>query len=94
MYSELYFPFQAMLMLSKQGQDFSGGEFILMEQRPRMQSRAIVLQPARDRLCYLRPSSGPIKGRRDTTHIGLRHGLSEVKSGQRMTLGLIFQDAR
>ncbi|WP_018619412.1 2OG-Fe(II) oxygenase [Spirosoma luteum] len=94
MYGELYFPFQAVLMLSEPGPEFLGGEFVLMEQRPRMQSRAIVLQPSQGQVVLFTTKFRPEKGTRGYYRIGLRHGVSEVKSGQRMTLGLIFHDAR
>jgi hypothetical protein len=93
-YGELYFPFQAVIMLSQPGQDFTGGEFVLMEQRPRMQSRAIVLQPCQGQVVLFTTKFRPEKGTRGYYRIGLRHGVSEVKSGQRMTLGLIFHDAQ
>lgn len=92
-YGELYFPFQAVLFLNQPEQDFSGGEFVLMEQRPRMQSRAIVLQPEQGQIVLFTTKFRPEKGSRGYHRIGLRHGVSEVKTGQRMTLGLIFHDA-
>lgn len=94
MYGELYFPFQAVLMLSEPETDFTGGEFVLMEQRPRMQSRAIVLQPSQGQVVLFTTKFRPATGTRGYYRIGLRHGVSEVKSGQRMTLGLIFHDAQ
>ena len=93
MYGELYFPFQAVLFLNQPGQDFIGGEFVLLEQRPRMQSRAIVLQPEQGQILLFTTKFRPEKGTRGYYRIGMRHGVSEVKSGQRMTLGLIFHDA-
>ena len=93
MYGELYFPFQAVIFLNQPGQDFTGGEFVLMEQRPRMQSRAIVLQPEQGQILVFTTKFRPAKGARGYYRIGMRHGVSEVKSGQRMTLGLIFHDA-
>jgi hypothetical protein len=93
MYGDLYFPFQAVLFLNQPGQDFTGGEFVLLEQRPRMQSRAIVLQPEQGQILFFTTKFRPIKSTRGYYRIGLRHGVSEVKTGQRMTLGLIFHDA-
>ena len=93
MYGELYFPFQAVLFLNQPGLDFSGGEFVLLEQRPRMQSRAIVLQPEQGQILVFTTRFRPANGTRGHYRIGLRHGVSEVKTGQRMTLGLIFHDA-
>ena len=93
MYGALYFPFQAVLFLNQPNQDFSGGEFVLMEQRPRMQSRAIVLQPEQGQVLLFTTKFRPAKGARGYHRVGLRHGVSEVKAGQRMTLGLIFHDA-
>ncbi|MVM31440.1 prolyl 4-hydroxylase subunit alpha [Spirosoma sp. HMF4905] len=92
-YGELYFPFQAVLFLNQPGQDFSGGEFVLMEQRPRMQSKAIVLQPEQGQILIFTTKFRPQKGTRGYHRIGLRHGVSEVKTGRRMTVGLIFHDA-
>lgn len=92
-YGELYFPFQAVLFLNQPGQDFSGGEFVLVEQRPRMQSRAIVLQPEQGQILIFTTKFRPSKGARGYHRIGMRHGVSEVKTGQRMTIGLIFHDA-
>ncbi|GAB2560391.1 2OG-Fe(II) oxygenase [Spirosoma areae] len=93
MYGDLYFPFQAVLFLNQPNQDFSGGEFVLIEQRPRMQSRAIVLQPEQGQILLFTTKFRPAKSARGYYRIGMKHGVSEVKSGQRMTLGLIFHDA-
>ena len=93
MYGELYFPFQAVVFLNQPGQDFMGGEFVLMEQRPRMQSRAIVLQPEQGQILVFTTKFRPSKSARGYYRIGMRHGVSEIKSGQRMTLGIIFHDA-
>ncbi len=93
MYGELYFPFQAVIFLNQPGQDFTGGEFVLIEQRPRMQSRAIVLQPEQGQILVFTTKSRPAKSARGYHRVRMRHGVSEVKSGQRMTLGLVFHDA-
>ncbi|GAB4022264.1 2OG-Fe(II) oxygenase [Spirosoma migulaei] len=92
-YGELYFPFQAVLFLNQPGQDFSGGEFVLIEQRPRMQSKAIVLQPGQGQIVLFTTKYRPGKGSRGYHKVGMRHGVSDVKTGQRMTVGLIFHDA-
>lgn len=92
-YGELYFPFQAVLFLNQPDQDFSGGEFVLVEQRPRMQSKAIVLQPKQGQIVLFTTKFRPAKGSRGYHRVGMRHGVSDVKAGQRMTVGIIFHDA-
>lgn len=93
-YGDLYVPFQAVLFLNQPGKDFLGGEFVLLEQRPRMQSKAIVLQPEQGQILLFTTKLRPAKGSRGYYRAGMKHGVSEVKSGQRMTLGLIFHDAK
>lgn len=93
MYGELYFPFQAVLFLNQPGQDYTGGEFVLLEQRPRMQSKATVLQPEQGQVLLFTTKYRPAKGSRGYYRVAMRHGVSEVRSGTRVNLGLIFHDA-
>ena len=93
MYGDLYFPFQAVLFLNQPDQDYVGGEFILLEQRPRMQSKPIVLQPKQGQILIFTTKFRPVKGTRAYYRVTMRHGVSEVKSGTRVNLGLIFHDA-
>jgi uncharacterized protein len=93
LYGDLVFPFQAAFLLSKPGDDFSGGEFVLTEQRPRMQSRAEVV-PLRQGECVIFPvRHRPVRGARGAYRTAMRHGVSRIRSGQRFTLGVIFHDA-
>lgn len=92
-YGELYFPFQAVLFLNQPGRDYTGGEFVLLEQRPRMQSKAIVLQPEQGQILLFTTKYRPAKGKRGYYRVAMRHGVSEVRSGTRVNLGLIFHDA-
>lgn len=93
MYGERYFPFQAVLFLNQPRQDYTGGEFVMLEQRPRMQSKATVLQPEQGQLLLFTTKFRPAKGSRGYYRIAMRHGVSEVRQGNRMTVGLIFHDA-
>ena len=80
-------------MLSRPGRDFSGGQFVLLEQRPRAQSRAHVLEPARGSFVIFPTRQRPQAGKRGFHRVGLRHGVSTVHSGSRTALGIIFHDA-
>ena len=93
MYGELYFPFQAVLFLNQPGRDYAGGEFVLLEQRPRMQSKATVLVPEQGQVLLFTTKYRPAKGSRGYYRVVIRHGVSEVRSGTRVNLGLIFHDA-
>ncbi|GAB4040647.1 2OG-Fe(II) oxygenase [Spirosoma gilvum] len=93
MYGELYFPFQAVLFLSQPGRDYTGGEFVMLEQRPRMQSKPIVLQPEQGQVVVFTTKYRPTKGSRGYYRLTMRHGVSEVRSGTRINVGLIFHDA-
>ncbi|MFD2933125.1 2OG-Fe(II) oxygenase [Spirosoma flavum] len=93
MYGELYFPFQAVLFLNQPGKDYTGGEFIMLEQRPRMQSKATVLQPEQGQILLFTTKFRPAKSIRGYYRVAMRHGVSEVRSGNRVNLGLIFHDA-
>lgn len=93
LYGEVYFPFQAVILLSDPETDFSGGEFVLTQQNPRAQSRAIVLTPGRGDMIIFTTNFRPVSGRRGYYRVGVKHGVSEVKKGRRFTLGIIFHDA-
>ncbi len=93
LYGENVFPLQVAILLSEPGRDFSGGEFVLTEQRPRMQSRAMVLPLAMGDAAVFAVNSRPVRGGRGDYRVNLRHGVSELRSGRRHTLGVIFHDA-
>jgi uncharacterized protein len=93
-YGEHVFPLQMAILLSEPGREFSGGEFILTEQRPRMQSRATVV-PLREGDAVIFPvRHRPAKGARGFYRLNVKHGVSELKTGERFTLGIIFHDAK
>ena len=94
LYGELAFPLQATILLSEPQKDFTGGEFVLTEQRPRMQSRAEVVPLAQGDAVIFAVHHRPVEGTRGTYRVNLRHGLSRVRSGRRHALGIIFHDAR
>jgi hypothetical protein len=94
LYGDVFFPFQAVTVLSEAGVDHDGGEFVLLEQRPRAQSRAHVVTPPRGALVIFPTRERPNQGSRGYHRIGLRHGVSTVTSGQRTALGIIVHDAR
>jgi hypothetical protein len=93
LYGELVFPLQATFLLSQPGADFSGGEFVLTEQRPRMQSRAEVVPLAKGEAVIFPVHHRPVRGTRGTYRVNMRHGVSRVRTGHRHTLGVIFHDA-
>ena len=93
MYGELYFPFQAVLFLSQPGTDYKGGEFVMLEQRPRMQSKATVVLPEQGQILLFTTKFRPAKSARGYYRVAMRHGVSEVREGNRATAGLIFHDA-
>ncbi|HET7410159.1 MAG TPA: 2OG-Fe(II) oxygenase, partial [Paracoccaceae bacterium] len=93
LYGEIAFPLQLVVQLSRPGEDFAGGEFVLVEQRPRMQSRPTVLAPAQGHGVVFATSRKPRRGARGWTTSIMRHGVSQLTSGSRMTLGIIFHDA-
>lgn len=94
LYGEIAFPFQLTFLLSQPGKDFTGGEFVLVEQRPRMQSRAIVVPLEQGRAVLFPTRYRAVRGTRGTYRTNLRHGVSLVRGGQRFTLGIIFHDAQ
>jgi len=93
LYGELYFPIQLVLFLDRPGVDHEGGEFVLIEQMPRAQSKAIVLRPERGSMLLFTTNFRPVKGTRGYYRAAMRHGVSTVHKGQRHTLGVIFHDA-
>jgi hypothetical protein len=93
LYGELHFPIQAMVMLSEPGCDFEGGEFLLVENRARQQSRGTVLNPRRGGLILFAGNERPVRGKRGFLRASMRHGVSRVISGVRFTLGVIFHNA-
>jgi hypothetical protein len=93
LYGELVFPLQTTVLLSRPGRDFSGGEFVLTEQRPRMQSRAEVVPLAQGEAVIFPVHHRPVRGTRGSYRVNMRHGVSRVRAGHRYTLGIIFHDA-
>ena len=93
LYGEHVFPIQLAILLSEPGRDFSGGEFVLTEQRPRMQSRAEVVPLRQGDAVAFAVHHRPVRGTRGSYRVNLRHGVSRLRSGQRHTLGIIFHDA-
>jgi hypothetical protein len=94
LYGEHVFPLQVTLLLSEPGEHFVGGEFVLTEQRPRMQSRASVVPLRRGDAVVFAVHHRPVRGARGSYRVNLRHGVSTVRSGNRYTLGIIFHDAK
>jgi len=94
LYGEHVFPLQVAILLSQPGRDFSGGEFVLTEQRPRMQSRAEVVPLGQGDAVVFAVHHRPVQGTRGTYRVNLRHGVSRVRSGRRHTVGIIFHDAK
>jgi hypothetical protein len=93
-YGAIAFPFQLTFFLNKPHRDFEGGEFVLVEQRPRAQSRPEVLQPDLGDMLIFPNRYRPVRGRHGYYRTVVRHGVSRLRSGERYTLGLIFHDAR
>ena len=93
LYGALAFPLQLAVLLDRPGLDFEGGEFVLTEQRPRMQSRAEVVPLARGEAVIFAVNERPVQGSRGPYRVKLRHGVSRLRSGRRRTLGVIFHDA-
>jgi uncharacterized protein len=93
LYGELVFPLQATVLLSDPAKDFSGGEFMLVEQRPRMQSRGEVVPLGQGDAVIFAVNERPVKGSRGFHRTAMRHGVSSLRDGQRFTLGIIFHDA-
>ena len=94
LYGEHVFPLQLALLLSEPGRDFNGGEFVMTEQRPRMQSRPIVVPLRQGDGVVFAVHNRPVQGTRGMYRVNLRHGVSRIRSGHRHTLGIIFHDAQ
>jgi hypothetical protein len=93
LYGEHLFPLQVAFLLSEPSEDFTGGELVLTEQRPRMQSRVSVVPIRRGDGVVFAVNQRPVRGRRGMYRVTMRHGVSEIRSGNRFTLGVIFHDA-
>ena len=93
LYGEIYFPFQAVFVLSQQGRDHEGGEFVLTEQVPRAQSKVQVLHPDQGDAVIFTTNFRPVQGTKGYYPAKMKHGVSEVKKGTRYSLGIIFHDA-
>ena len=93
LYGDTVFPLQVALLLSRPQADFDGGEFVLTEQRPRMQSRVDVVPLSQGDAVVFAVNERPVQGTRGVYRVKLRHGVSRVRSGRRHTLGVIFHDA-
>ncbi len=94
LYGEVAFPLQLVVMLGQQGRDWEGGEFVLVENVPRAQSRAEVITADQGHGIIFTTRYRPVKGSRGTYRVSLRHGVSRVRSGTRYTLGIIYHDAK
>jgi len=93
LYGEHVFPLQVVMLLSEPGRDFEGGELVLTEQRPRMQSRPMVLPLRQGDAVVIAVRDRPVQGTRGPYRVQLRHGVSRVRAGHRHTVGIIFHDA-
>lgn len=94
LYGPTFFPLQAMIMLNAPGKDFEGGEFVLVENRPRQQSKVIALHPALGDLIIFPVHERPVLGKRGYLRASVRHGVSPLTTGERYVLGIIFHDAQ
>ncbi len=93
LYGDVYFPIQVVFMLSDPDKDFTGGELVFTQQIPRAQSKAIVLKPGKGDALIFATNFKPVKGTKGYYRVNMKHGVSEVKHGERYTLGVIFHDA-
>jgi len=94
LYGDLAFPLQVAILLSEPGRDFAGGEFVLTEQRPRMQSRAEVVPLRQGDAVAFAVHNRPVQGTKGSYRVNLRHGVSRLRAGKRHTVGIIFHDAK
>ena len=94
LYGEHVFPLQAAFLLSRPGFDFEGGEFVMTEQRPRMQSRAHVAPLTQGQGVIFAVRHRPVQGAKGVYRVTMRHGVAKVRSGARFTMGIIFHDAQ
>ena len=93
LYGEIFFPIQVVLFLNEPEKDYKGGEFVLTEQIPRAQSKAMVLRPKKGDMLIFTTNFRPVKGSKGYYRVNMKHGVSEVHEGERHTLGIIFHDA-
>jgi len=93
LYGDIYFPMQMVLFLNEPDEDYTGGEFVLTQQIPRAQSKAIVLKPRKGDALIFTTNFRPAKGTKGYYRVNMKHGISELHSGERHTLGIIFHDA-
>lgn len=93
LYGDVFFPIQAVVFLDEPGETYTGGEFVLVQQNPRAQSHATVLQPRRGDVLLFATQFRPVKGNKGYYRVQMKHGVSEVHTGERHTLGIIFHDA-
>jgi len=93
LYGDVYFPIQTVLFLNEPDEDYTGGEFVLVQQTPRAQSKAIVLKPKEGDMVIFTTNFRPVKGSKGYYRVNMKHGVSELHSGERYTLGIIFHDA-
>jgi len=94
LYGDIVFPIQVAILLSEPGRDFTGGEFALTEQRPRMQSRVEVVPMRQGNAVAFAVHNRPVQGTKGNYRVNVRHGVSRIRSGVRHTVGIIFHDAR
>lgn len=94
LYGDIFFPIQLVLFLNEPGEDYTGGEFVLTQQIPRAQSKAIVLTPRKGDMLLFTTNFRPVKGGKGYYRVNMKHGVSEIREGQRHTLGIIFHDAQ
>jgi len=93
LYGDIFFPIQLVLFLNEPDDDYTGGEFVLTQQTPRAQSKAIVLRPSKGDMLILTTNFRPVKASKGYYRVQMKHGISEVHDGDRHTLGIIFHDA-
>ncbi|WP_184549549.1 2OG-Fe(II) oxygenase [Mucilaginibacter sp. FT3.2] len=94
LYGEVFFPIQSVFILDEPGVDYEGGEFILLEQKPREQSRVIVLKPGKGDMVLFTTSYRPVKGSKGYHKVNMKHGIGEITNGHRRSMGIIFHDAK
>ncbi|QEC78490.1 2OG-Fe(II) oxygenase [Mucilaginibacter ginsenosidivorax] len=94
LYGEVFFPIQSVFILDEPGVDYEGGEFILLEQKPREQSRAMVLKPGKGDMVLFTTSYRPAKGSKGYHRVNMKHGIAEITNGRRHSMGIIFHDAK
>jgi uncharacterized protein len=92
LFGDIFFPIQTVLFLNQPDIDFTGGEFVLTQQTPRAQSKAIVLKPNKGDMLIFTTNFRPVKGSKGYYRVNMKHGVSEIHSGERHTLGIIFHD--